>query len=110
MADVIHLLDESAHTVFKIRDMLDLIGTHMGDDARSWLEQSMTEKDDLSENVTDLENEVRGLREHYRSVMRELRDESEKIAGLIREKNIDRKSLSTAAGRIGTITWRELNV
>ena len=25
-------------------------------------------------------------------------------------KEIDRKQLSTAAGRIGTITWREMNV
>ena len=25
-------------------------------------------------------------------------------------KEIDRKQLSTAAGRIGTITWREINV
>ena len=30
--------------------------------------------------------------------------------GQFREKEIDRKQLSTAAGRIGTITWREVNV
>jgi hypothetical protein len=42
--------------------------------------------------------------------MNSLRAESEKIACLIREKEIDRKQLSTAAGRIGTITWREVNV
>ena len=109
MTDVIHLSDGSVHTVIEMRDMLDLIDAHMGDDARSWLVQSMTEKDDLGEYVADLENEVKGLREHYREVMRQLRDESEKIAGLIREKNIDRKALSTAAGRIGSITWRESN-
>ena len=32
------------------------------------------------------------------------------IASLIREKDIDRKQLSAAAGTIGTITWREINV
>ena len=42
--------------------------------------------------------------------MNSLRAESEKIACLIREKEIDRMQLSTAAGRIGTITWREVNV
>ena len=50
------------------------------------------------------------VRSHHREVMHSLREESEKIACLIRERDIDRKALSTAAGRIGTITWRELNV
>ena len=50
------------------------------------------------------------MRAHHREVMNSLRAESEKIACLIREKEIDRKQLSTAAGRIGTITWREVNV
>ena len=39
--------------------------------------------------------------------MTELRKESETIANLIRGKEIDRKALSTAAGNIGCITWRE---
>jgi hypothetical protein len=41
--------------------------------------------------------------------MTELRKESETIAGLIREKEIDRRALSAAAGNIGCITWREAN-
>ena len=40
--------------------------------------------------------------------MAELRQQSEIIAGLIREKEIDRRALSSAAGTIGSITWREL--
>jgi len=41
--------------------------------------------------------------------MTELRQHSEAIAALIREKGIDRKALSTEAGAIGCITWREMN-
>ena len=41
--------------------------------------------------------------------MAELRSYSETIAGLIREKEIDRRALSAAAGSIGRITWREVN-
>lgn len=40
--------------------------------------------------------------------MAELRKQSETIAGLIREKDIDRRALSAAAGAIGCITWREM--
>ena len=110
MADVLELSDGSIHTVFDIRDVMELIDTHVGNEVRRWLEEYLTEDDDLGDYVSDLEKEVEGVRAHHREVMNSLRAESEKIACLIREKEIDRKQLSTAAGRIGTITWREVNV
>lgn len=110
MADVLELSDGSIHTVFDIRDVMELIDTHVGSEVRRWLEEYMTEDDDLGDYVSALEAEVKGVRSHHREIMHSLREESEKIACLIRERDIDRKALSTAAGRIGTITWRELNV
>ena len=110
MADVLKLSDGSIHTVFDIRDVMELIDTHVGSEVRRWLEEYLTEDDDLGDYVSDLEAEVKGIRDHHHEVMNSLREESEKIACLIRERDIDRKALSTAAGRIGTITWRELNV
>ena len=110
MADLFILPDGSMHTVFDIKDMLELIGTYIGDDARRWLEEYLTEDNDLVAYAAYLEKEVEGLRDHHHEVMNSLREQSEKIAGLICEKKIDRKALSTAAGRIGTITWREINV
>ena len=94
MADVLKLSDGSIH----------------GSEVRRWLEEYLTEDDDLGDYVSDLEAEVKGIRDHHHEVMNSLREESEKIACLIRERDIDRKALSTAAGKIGTITWRELNV
>ena len=110
MADVLELFDGSIHTVFDIRDVMELIDTHVGSEVRRWLEEYLTEDDDLGDYVSDLEAEVKGIRDHHHEVMNSLREESEKIACLIRERDIDRKALSTAAGKIGTITWRELNV
>ena len=110
MAEVLQLSDGSIHTVFDIKDMMELIDTHLGYEARRWLEEYQTEDNDLGDYVSDLEKEVEGVRSHHREVMTSLRVESEKIACLIRERDIDRKALSTAAGKIGTITWRELNV
>jgi len=57
-----------------------------------------------------LEKEIQELREHHKAVMRELRILSETEAWLIQEREIDRQALSTVAGKIGTITWRECNV
>ena len=115
MAEVLQLSDGSVHTVFDIRDMMELIDDRLGYEARRWearrwLEEYLTEDDDLGDYASDLEKELEGVRSHHREVMSSLREESEKIACLIREKEIDRKQLSTAAGRIGTITWREVNV
>ena len=110
MAEVLQLSDGSNHTILDIRDMMELIDAHLGYEASRWLEEYLAEDDDLGDYVSDLEKEVEGVRAHHREVMNSLRADSEKIACLIREKEIDRKQLSTAAGRIGTITWREVNV
>lgn len=108
MADVIQLLDGSVHTLFDERDALDLIDSRMGMEMRRWFENWMSEGDDDAAYIEDLEKEAEGLRTHHREVMQELRQQSETIAGLIREKAIDRRALSAAAGAIGSITWREL--
>lgn len=108
MADVIQLTDGSVHTLFDERDALDLIDSRMGMEMRRWLENWMSEGDDDAAYIEDLEKEAEGLRVHHKEVMAELRQQSEIIAGLIREKEIDRRALSSAAGAIGSITWREL--
>lgn len=108
MADVIQLSDGSVHTLFDERDALDLIDRYMGMELRKWLEDWLSEDDDDAAYIDDLEKEAEGLRAHHKEVMAELRKQSETIAGLIREKEIDRKALSAAAGAIGCLTWREL--
>ena len=120
MANVITLKNGRNEIVFDERSFLDLVDEHMGSEARRWLEEWLGENDDasdwLSENddasdyIDDLEKELTSAKEHHKDVMAQLRQQSETIAGLIREKEIDRKALSTAAGQIGCITWRELNV
>ncbi len=108
MADVIQLSDGSVHIFVDERDALDLIDCCMGMEMRRWLENWMSEGDDEAAYIEDLEKEAEGLRTHHREVMAELRQQSETIANLIREKEIDRRALSSAAGAIGNITWREL--
>ena len=110
MADVIILKNGQNEIVFDERSFLDLVDEHMGPDARHWLEDWLSENDDASDYIDDLEKELTSAKEHHKDVMAQLRQQSETIASLIREKEIDRKALSTAAGTIGTITWRELNV
>jgi hypothetical protein len=110
MANVILLKGGQVETVFDLDDLLYLIDRDMGYDTRILLEELTAPEDDSEEYVAQLEKENQQLREHHREVMQTLRVQSETIARLIREPEIDRKKLSTTAGVIGKITWREINV
>ena len=110
MANVILLKGGRVETVFDLDDLLYLIDRDMGYDTRILLEELTAPEDDSEEYIAQLEKENRQLREHHREVMQALRAQSETIARLIREPEIDRKTLSTTAGVIGKITWREINV
>ena len=110
MANVIQLKSGQCETIFDLEDLLQLIERHMGDEARRLLEELMEPESDDAEYIQQLEKENKELRDHHRAVMRELRSLSEQEAGLIQEREIDRKALSTVAGKIGTITWRPINV
>ena len=109
MANTIMLPDGRIETVFNKSEFLNLVDEFMGYDAREWLEEHLAEKDGDANYVTYLEKEADSLRVHHKEVMEKLRKESEIISGLIRKKEIDRNALSTAAGNIGCITWREAN-
>lgn len=109
MANVITLPDGRNETIFDERDFMDVLERYMGSEARLWLEDWLGENDDVADYIGDLEKEADGLRAHHKEVMAELRTHSETIAKLIREKEIDRKALSAEAGKIGCITWREVN-
>ena len=107
MPSVIQLKSGKTETVFDLEDLLRLVEQHMGDETRRLLEELIAPED---EYIADLEKENQRLRDHHHEVMTELRSLSESEARLIQEKEIDRKALSTVVGKIGTITWREVNV
>ncbi|MBQ9290703.1 MAG: hypothetical protein IJ210_11385 [Clostridia bacterium] len=108
--NVIRLKSGQCETVFDLEDLMRLIQERMGYEARCLLEELTGPKPDDAEYIEHLEKENQKLREHHREVMQALRVQSETIARLIREPEIDRKTLSTTAGVIGKITWREINV
>ena len=110
MPSVIQLKSGKTETVFDLEDLLRLVEQHMGDDTRRLLEELTSPEDDAAEYIADLETENQRLRDHHHEVMTELRFLSESEARLIQEKEIDRKTLSTVVGKIGTNTWREVNV
>ena len=110
MSNVIQLNTGKIETVFDLEDLLRLVEQYMGSETRCLLEELTAPDDDDADYITDLEKEIQKLRDHNHEVMVELRELSETEAQLIQEKEIDRKALSAVVGKIGTITWREINV
>ena len=110
MPSVIQMKNGKTETVFDLDDLLYLVEEHMGSDARRLLEDFTAPDDDAAEYIYSLEKENQRLRDHHHEVMEDLRAQSEVIARLIQEPEIDRSALSTVAGIIGKITWREINV
>lgn len=110
MPNVIQLKTGQTETVFDLEDLLRLVEQCMGSETRYLLEELTAPEDNDADYIADLEKDIQKLRDHHHEVMVELRKLSETEARLIQEKEIDRKALSTLAGKIGTITWREINV
>ena len=110
MPSVIKLKSGQCETVFDLEDLLRLVEQCMGSETRYLLEELTAPEDNDADYITDLEKEIQKLRDHNHEVMVELRELSETEAQLIQEKEIDRKALSAVVGKIGTITWREINV
>ena len=109
MAQVIQLKDGSLHTVFGEQDILSLVEDKLGMEVRQVLEELLFERSEDAEYIADLEKEAEEKKRHYISVLGALQEQSEIIAGLIVQKEIDRCALSKASGIIGTTTGRELN-
>ena len=109
MAHVIEVLNGGVHVISNERDLLDLVDEYMGDYVRRELEEILLDLEVKNSDFDDLISELEREKDHHNEVMEKLLEQSETIAGLIREKAIDREALSKAAGIIGTITWRELN-
>lgn len=109
MADLIRLNDGEMEIVSGLEDFMRLVDSRMGFEAARWLSDYLAGLDEDKEYCSELEREIDRLRSHEKSVMEKLREQSEILAGLIGERDIDRKALSAAAGKIGMITWEEAN-
>lgn len=104
----IQLKDKKVATIMEPRHMLELVDEYMGYDARVWIEDYIAGADCQTADVAAMKTWYEKRIEHYQEVIRELRSHAEKLAGLIREKELNRVAISHEAGQIGVITGREL--
>lgn len=100
--------DGMTEIIFDEDDFLRLAEERMGTDASRWLEAKLSEVQEARDCADGMEKDMEREREEFRGVIREIREQSEILAGLISEPRPDRKKISQAVGRIGVITWKYL--
>jgi hypothetical protein len=92
--------------------MMELTGEHMGEEFREVLQEMLADtyaaQSEWAAIEEEHQKELDGIREHCHNVIIEIHEESKQLAELIRAQRLDRRAISSCAGRIGTITWREL--
>lgn len=113
MADVITVNGGGTAILSELRDFTELVEEHISFEAARWLEGYLSdaygEEGEIDAVIDEYEKDMEKQKGRYRQVMEEIRAEAEMLSGLIREKDLDRKAISNAAGRIGSLTWREVN-
>jgi len=108
MADMLAMPDGNTEIIFDAEDFLSLVGERVGTDAERWLSAKLSEAREAWEYAGSLEKDMQAEREKFRGVIREIREQSETLAGLISQPEYDRKKISETAGRIGVVTWKYL--
>lgn len=109
MSQIIKMPDGKDHIVIDLSDFLWLVDEYMGMEARSWLEEYLSETYGEADEIETLVDYYEKKLADRKEAAEEIRKEAEKLSGLICKKDLDRKAISGVAGRIGTLTYREVN-
>lgn len=110
--EVIIMPDGAREIIGGPRDMYDLMDRYMGEDAAKWWREYLHEHymgdNERAKVEDDMYKTLEITRERYRNVLLDLEEDAEELARQIREPKLDRRKISTLAGRIGGAISRNL--
>ena len=109
MAQMIVTNDGGIHVLFDYRDFADLVQRYIGYEAEAWLSEYISETYGADGEMDELVDYYEKERARRKEVLEEIRAEAEKLSGLIRQPDLNRMAISDTAGKIGCLTWREVN-
>ena len=112
MGNLISLKDGTLATVLSGEDLLDLIETHMGLEMKEavveWINEMELEHVDDDECIHELNEMISEDHKHYKETMEKIHEVSEKLNGLISEKELDRRAISNTVGAISALAYKEV--
>jgi hypothetical protein len=109
MPHVMKLTDDSIHTIFSMRDFLELVDQKMGYEARQFLEEWEAEIEEEKESdaydCKAAEEELEKMEDHNRAILCNIREEAEALSEMLEADRLNRKKLQQS---IRTI-WKTVN-
>lgn len=109
---IIKLKDGRLATPFGIRDVLDAVEEYAGDEVRRYLEENISDAEELEAELEALEKgqeeELEQQGDYQRALLNDIKAEAETLAELLDEERLDRKKLKKAADNIWRMCYREL--
>ena len=110
--DVIIMPDGAREVIGDPRDMYDLMDRYMGEGAAKWwkeyLHEHYMEDNERAKVEDDMYKTLEITRGRYRNVLLDIEEDAEELARQIQEPKLDRRKISTLAGRIGGAISRNL--
>ena len=112
MPHVMKLKDGKIATVFDWKDALELTEEYAGWELREFLEECISDTEELQEALEALEKEQEEELErhgdHQRALLSDIKEEAEALSALLDAERLDRKKLRSVADNIWRICYREL--
>lgn len=109
---IIKLKDGRLATPFGIRDVLDAVEEYAGDEVRRYLEENISDAEELEAELDALEKgqeeELEQQGDYQRALLNDIKAEAETLAELLDADRLDRKKLKKAADNIWRMCYREL--
>lgn len=109
---IIKLKDGRLATPFGIRDVLDAVEEYAGDEVRRYLEENISDAEELEAELEALEKgqeeELEQQGDYQRALLNDIKAEAETLAELLDADRLDRKKLKKAADNIWRMCYREL--
>ena len=112
MPHVMRMKDGRVTTVFDLRGALELTQEYAGWELREFLEETISDAEELQEALETLEKEQEEELEQHgdyqRALLNDIKEEAEALRSLLDADRLDRKKLRKAADNIWRICYREL--
>jgi len=104
--------DKRQWIIGEMKDALDVIGRYAGWEIREYVEQNIKDYDalesDFDQTIENYDKEEEEMKEHFSSVLQDIREMVDETTELLRAPRIDKRKVSEKINDISRKCWQEM--
>lgn len=112
MPHVLKLKNGKLITPFDLADVLEVVGEYAGDEVRRYLEENLSDTEELEKELDGMyrehEEELERQGSHQRAILNDIKEEAEALGKLLEAQRLDRKKLRIGIENIWRMCYQEL--